>query len=162
MIFKSFKAASVKAIRTESRVRTYAYVIQSGISVVCPPATNFAFLRKFSSILTSNINWHLISWYVPSISSTVPSHSSKAGRRFFISMKIESHHRVLPFFLSIVLAWLKLLGISIPYLWVRTQYFDLTLEMIWLRFFNTYGAHYAYAGSNKIRFSTAYSADWTG
>ena len=47
---KSFNAAIVSDILTESRVTTDAYVSDEGVSVVWSPATNIAFLLKFYPI----------------------------------------------------------------------------------------------------------------
>ena len=57
---KLFKAAMVSAIQTESRNTTDEYVIEAGATVICPPPTSRAFLRKFSPSLISNIMWHSI------------------------------------------------------------------------------------------------------
>jgi hypothetical protein len=53
---RSFKPAIKNANRTLSRETTFEYVIDPGVSVVCPPATNLAFRVK--SVLTSKIIWH--------------------------------------------------------------------------------------------------------
>ena len=52
------------------------------------------------------------------------------------------------FFWSISLACFTLLGTSIPYLCVVSQYFDFTFERIAFLFFNTVGTHHANAGSS--------------
>ena len=75
---------------------------------------------------------------------------------------IASHQRLFWLNLSIYFVLFTFFGISIPYLWVRIQYLDLILARIRLRFFKSYGAHHANAGSNEIWFWTAYSASWTG
>ena len=52
---KEFKDAIVKAILTLSLETTLEYVIDAGSLVLCPSATNLAFLVKAPSILMSNI-----------------------------------------------------------------------------------------------------------
>ena len=47
-ILRSFKAASVSVIRTESREMKNEYVIEAGVPILCPPATNLVFLLKYS------------------------------------------------------------------------------------------------------------------
>ena len=52
---RSFNAAIVRAIRTESLETTYEYVMEAGAVVVCPPPTSLALRLKFSPSLTSKI-----------------------------------------------------------------------------------------------------------
>ena len=133
-----------------------------GISVVCPPATNLALHLKFSPILTSNIISHLICWYPGGICSMSFSQTLKAGLTFLILLHIASYHKVSPFSWSRCLASSTDLGIRIPNLWVLSQYFDFTFDMIRILFFNVYRTHQAKAGSIAIFATTAYSAVCTG
>ena len=94
--------------------------------------------------------------------STSFSQTSKAGLTFLISLHIVSHHCESPFSWSRHLASLTDLGIQIPNLWVLSQYFDLTFDMIRFLFFNVYGTHQAKAGSMAIFAATVYSAVYTG
>ena len=106
------------------------------VSVVCPLATNLALCLKFSPILTSNIIWHLICRYPGGICSTSFSKTLKAGLPFLISLHIASHNKVSPFSWSRRLASSTDLGIQIPNLWVLSQYFHFTFDMIRFLFFN--------------------------
>ena len=142
---KSFNAATSSRIRTESLDTTVLYVTDGGDSTRCPSATNRTFLLKFSDSLTSNIRCPVISSY-PISSYGFPSYVSKAIRLFFISVVIASCQSVSPFSVSILLASFTFFGTHIPYLWVRFQYFDLTVLLIAIRFFNVYGTHQAKAG----------------
>ena len=94
--------------------------------------------------------------------STSFSQTSKAGLTFLISLHIASHHCESPFSWSRHLASLTDLGIRIPNLWVLSQYFDLTFDMIRFLFFNVYRIHQAKTGSMAIFAATAYSAVCTG
>ena len=94
--------------------------------------------------------------------STPFSQTSKACFTFLISLHIASHHCESPFSWSRHFASSTDLGIRIPNLWVLTQYFDLTLDMIQFLFFNVCGTHQAKAGSIAIFAATAYSAVCTG
>ena len=67
-----------------------------------------------------------------------------------------------PFSWSRCLASSTDLRIQIPNLWVLSQYFDLTFDMIRFLFFNVYGTHQAKAGSMAIFAAAAYSAVCTG
>ena len=54
-ISSPLSAAIIKMIQMESRDTTVEYVSDAGDSVICPPATNLAFHRKFSLSLISNM-----------------------------------------------------------------------------------------------------------
>ena len=58
---RSFNAAKVRAILTDSLETTLANVKLLGASTKWPPATRCAFLEK-SSILTENTMWHFMYW----------------------------------------------------------------------------------------------------
>ena len=66
---------------------------------------------------------------------------SNSRTNFGIYFLIESPQRVSPFFVSAYSASWTVLGIYIPYLWVRCQYLYLTFWSIALRFFRKYGIH---------------------
>ena len=149
-------------ILTESRDTTEEQVSDMGVSVVCPPETNLALHLKFSPIFTSNIIWHLICSYPGGMCSTSFPQTSKAGLTFLISLHIASHHCESPFSWSRHLASSTDLGIRISNLWVLSQYFDLTFDMIWFLFINVYGTHQAKSGSMAIFAATGYSAVCTG
>ena len=114
MIYRSFNATIVRAIRTESLDLTDEYFMAAGVDVLWLSATRRAFLLKFSPIFTSKIIWHVIFWYPGGNSETSLSQTSKAGQTLFISLQIESHQNVLPFSSLNSLATLTLFGILTP------------------------------------------------
>ena len=60
-ISRSFNAAKVRVIPTDSLETTLAYINLLGTSTIWPPATRHAFLEKFS-ILIENIMSHFMYW----------------------------------------------------------------------------------------------------
>ena len=56
-----FKSAANSKILTEYLYNTLLYVIDAGVSTICPSETNLAFLLKFSDSFTSNIRLPVIS-----------------------------------------------------------------------------------------------------
>ena len=160
-ISRSFNAAIVRAIRTESLDTTDEYVVEAGAVVVWPPSTSIALRLKFSPSLTSKIIWHLICWYPIGMSSLRFSNTLKAGCTFFIYFMIAYHHKVSPLSLSIRMASSTALGTRIPYLWVLSQYLCI-FKMMRSLFSHTNFTHHTKAGSSHILFSTAYSSSWTG
>ena len=161
-ISRSFNAAIVKDILTDYLDTNDENLIKEGAVVVCPPPTSRDFLLKISPSLISNIIWHLIYWYPGGRSSLLPSYASNAGRTFFISCSMASHHNVSPFSLSISMASLTVCGMRSPYLCVFCQYLLAVLDMILSLLLITFFIHHANAGSSTIWLSTAYSASCTG
>ena len=161
-ISSSFNAAIVKSILTESLDTTNENVIEEGAVFMCPPPTSRSFLLTFSPSLISNIIWHLIYWYPGGRSSLLPSHASNAGRTFFISCSMESHHNVSPFYLSISMDSLTECGMRSPYLCVFSQYLLAVLDMILYLFLSNLFIHHTNYGSSAIWLSTAYSDSCTG
>ena len=157
---RSFRAATVSAIRTVSREMTLAYVMTAGVSVMCPPTTSRA-LRMNLSIFTVKIMWHCIHWYPGGILS-LSSKVLKAMRTFCISFWIASRQRVVFVSQSISRARLTVFGISKLNLWVVLWYRQLTAARILSFFFVTYGTHQEKAGSLSIPLSIAYWATSIG
>ena len=63
-----------------------------------------------------------------------PAQVSKAGRTFFISLRIASHQKVFPFSSSKRRGSSTVFGILIPNLCVRIQYLDLIFAITLFRF----------------------------
>ena len=108
-----------------------------------------------------NIIRHLIYWYPICRSSLRFYQTSNSGRTFYIYFIIESHHSVLLFSLSILIASFTVFDTMIPYLCVLTPKLCV-LEMLRSCFLSTYFTHYANSGSFDMRSSTENSAIWTG
>ena len=128
---------------------------------MCPHPNSRAFLLKFLPSLISNIIWNLICWYPDGRSSLLPRYASNAGRTFFISCIMVSHHNVSPFSLSISMAPLTVCGMRSPYLCVFCQYLLAVLDMIPSLLLSTFFIQHAKSGSSVIWLSTAYSSSFT-
>ena len=126
-ISRLLNAEIVKAILSESLDTTYENVIEEDAADVCPTPTIREFLLKLLPRLISNIIWHLICWYPGGRSSFLPSYASNAGRTFFISCSMTSHHNVSPFSLSISMAYLTVCGMS----YYRKWKFTACVRSIW-------------------------------
>ena len=158
----SFNAAISKAILAGSLDTTDKNVIEEGAVVVCPPPTSHAFLLKFLPSFISNSIWHLICWYPSGRSSLLPFYDLNAGRAFFISCIMESHHNVSPFSLSVSMDSLTKCGMPSPYLCVFHQYFLAVLDIIMSLLLSTFFIHHTNTGLYAIRLSTLYSASSAG
>ena len=113
----SFRAATNKMTRTESRDTTVLYVTDGGASVLCPSAQNLALRLKFSPSLMSNTKCPVIS--LNSGSCVISSSCSwNAILLFIISRRIEFIQRVLSLSLSMNSASSQVLGTRISYLCV--------------------------------------------
>ena len=104
---RSIRLAMRNAKQTMSQETFLEYVIESGVSVVCPPALNLALWVK--SIGTSKITWQRISWK-PIIKGSVPVQAcwgmiSSTGFQgtltFVISLPSALHKKSVPFSSSI-------------------------------------------------------------
>mmetsp|Transcript_25480 Transcript_25480/g.60650 ORF Transcript_25480/g.60650 Transcript_25480/m.60650 type:complete len:323 (-) Transcript_25480:1969-2937(-) len=140
---RSFNDAIVNIVRTLSRDTTLEYVSEAGVSVVCPPATNRDL--HVPSILTSNIMWHLISWYPISgatlflaCSGVIPSIGSNTSMLsiLHISFSMDDFH--------------------------FRQYFGTAFLTILWRSHSHFGAHHLKTGSSSRSLLYAYSASSTG
>ena len=101
---KLFKAAMTKAIFVLFRDTTDAYVIASGVSIVCLSATKRTLWVSVVALI-SKIRWHLISWYHIGATSS-SSFTSKATWIFFISFSQAILRRLVPFCFSNYMACL--------------------------------------------------------
>ena len=135
-------------------------MLDAGATVWCPTPTSQDFLRKFSTNLITNIIWQVICWNLICRYSLLPSNNLKAGRTFFISCKMASHHRVYPFSLSIWTAYFIVFRMRITHLCVFFQYLLSVLDIICSLFFYTFLVHQANAVSSEILLWTTYSASW--
>ena len=142
-------------MRTLSLDSTPAYVDPIWLGVLWPSRTQRAFLVK--SILTSQTRCPVV--FLHPTGACCPSfRTSKATPTSVISFAKASFQRVFPFFSSIAIAWLTLVGISIPYFWVVFLILALTLDRIISRFRSVYGTHHANAGSSAMLRALANSA----
>ena len=123
---RSFNAAKVRAILTDSLETTLTYV---------KLLTWFAF-QETSSILIENTMWHFIYWKpIGGVSSS--SRILNATFTELNSFCIAFHHRSFPFSLSNVTASSTVLGTLIPNLCVNLWYILLTAAVIHCLFFMT-------------------------
>ena len=81
---------------------------------------------------------------------------------FLIYFHMASHQRILPLPSSHDFASCTELGILMPNLCIRNQYFDFRFPMIRLRFASTCRIHHTNTGSPAIRSCTTYSSICTG
>jgi len=131
-------------------------------SVQCPPVTKCALQTKLT-IFMSKIIWQVICLYP--IGNASSSLNSNADRTFFISLLIASLQNDVSIFWSISKDCWTDLGNSIPYSWVRLQYFVFvffSLLMIQFHFWLTYWTHHLKAGSCAIPLEMALSATSKG
>ena len=137
-----------------------AYIIIASALVMWPPATSLV-LDLISSILISNTIWHHINWW--SMSADFPyGKILNATLAFSISLHIAAAHKKLPFLVSRARDCSKVLGSSMPNLWLFFRYLFshfLMLEITVSHFLSTCITHQLKAGSWSIPCETANSAD---
>ena len=112
-------------------------------------------------ILILHIMWHTIYWYpwrtLPSlISSTMWEPFWKEILTIVLSFWMARSPKLVPLALSISKAFLSVLGILIPNMWVFCQYHILNSEMIQSLQLGTFLTQHLNTGSSCNRLSTAY------